>query len=100
MTDYVRTGRGHGASPVSGLATVTDLDTRRQANDVLSTITFVFGGVHYGTVAVGTPYTRGKPIVLYVVPQAGDRGDDTLTGPVDCLVTDEPALAEHVGIAR
>jgi hypothetical protein len=98
MTDNLRTRYGE-APPVSGRATVTQLDTRRQANDVLSSITFVFGGVHYGTVPVNTPYTRGQPIVLYIVPQT-DRGDDTWTGPLDCLVTDNSALAEHLGVAR
>jgi hypothetical protein len=63
-------------------------------------MTFVFGGVHYGTFPIATPYTRGKPIVLYIVPQVPDSNRDLFAGPVDCLVTDDVALAANLDIAR
>jgi hypothetical protein len=72
---------------------VTDLATRRRSDDVLSTISFVFGGVHYGTIPIATPYVKGKPFVLYVVPQGRDCAGDEFAGPLDCLVTDDVALA-------
>jgi hypothetical protein len=78
---------------------ITDLAGRRRRGaprqtDVLRSITFVFDGVHYGTVPVSMPYTRGKPIVLYVVPDH-DRCGDEIEGPVDCLLTDDPTLGAH-----
>ncbi|MEA2688276.1 MAG: hypothetical protein QOJ39_121 [Candidatus Eremiobacteraeota bacterium] len=81
------------------MATVTDLSTRRRGDDVLSSISFVLRGVHYGTFSVAMPYTRGKPLVLYVVPQGADVPADRLAGPLDCLVTDDAALAD-VDVAR
>jgi hypothetical protein len=83
-----------------GTATVTDLATRRRSDDVLRSITLVFGGVNYGTVTVSTPYTSGKPIALYVVPRCEDQGGDLLAGPLDCLVTDDLALAADLDLAR
>jgi hypothetical protein len=72
---------------------VTNLTTWRRENNVLDTITLVFGGVHYGTLTVTTPYASDKPIVLYVVPSArGSYEDGELRGHVDCLITDDPAL--------
>ncbi|HEV2738659.1 MAG TPA: hypothetical protein VGU66_08785 [Candidatus Elarobacter sp.] len=62
---------------------------------MLHSITLVFGGIHYGTFSVQAPYPKGKPIVLYLVP-AQDRGQaagDELCGPLDCLITDDAALA-------
>jgi hypothetical protein len=80
---------------------VTDLATRRRGDDVLSSMSFVFGGVHYGTIPIGMPYTNGKPIVLYVVPQRpGGARDDVFAGPLDCLVTDDIALAADLDVAR
>lgn len=75
---------------------VTELASRRRreippAADVLRSITFVFDGVHYGTVPISMPYTRGKRIVLYVVPQRDLSGDD-MQGPLDCLLTDDATL--------
>lgn len=81
-------------------ATVTDLATRRRSEEVLSSMTFVFGGVHYGTIPIATPYTKGKPIVLYIVPQGRKCAGDDFTGPVDCLVTDDVALAAGLDVAR
>ena len=90
--------RGESGGPRK--ATVTNLATRRGSGDVLRSITFVFGGINYGTFPIATPYFRGKPIVLYIVPQnEAGRGND-LTGPLDCLVTDDPALGNDLEIAR
>jgi hypothetical protein len=74
---------------------VTELATRRQRDDVVNSITFVFEGVHYGTFAVRARYAAGKPIVLYVVPagEAENAGGTSFHGPVDCLVTDDVTLA-------
>ncbi len=80
-------------------ASVTELSTRRRSDDVLSTMSFVFGGVHYGTIPIATPYTKGKPIVLYIVPNRSSGGD-VFTGPLDCLVTDDVALAADLDVAR
>jgi len=80
---------------------VTDLATRRRRDDVLSTITIVFGGVNYGTIPIfATPYVKGKPIVLYIVPQDPDCAGDGFTGPIDCLITDDAALAAGLEVAR
>jgi len=79
---------------------VTELATRRRSDDVLSTITIVFGGVHYGTIDVATPYAKGKPIVLYVVPQGDERAGAGFAGPLDCLITDDVALAAELDVAR
>jgi hypothetical protein len=82
-------------------ATVTNLATRRRSDDVLSTITFVFDGINYGTIPiVATPYVKGKPIVLYIVPRGPDCAGDGFTGPVDCLVTDDVMLAAGLDVAR
>jgi hypothetical protein len=81
-------------------ATVVQLATRRRSDDVLSSISFVFGGVHYGTIDVTTPYTKGKPIVLYVVPQREDAENAAFAGPVDCLITDDEALAARLEATR
>ncbi len=77
-------------------ASVTDLASRRRGDDVLTSVTLVFEGVHYGTYPVHARYPKGKPMVLYVVPtqgHPGDRDTDGVCGPVDCLITDDPALA-------
>jgi hypothetical protein len=76
-------------------ASVTDLATRRRGDDVLNSVTLVFEGVHYGTFPVRARYPKGKPMVLYVVPSHGQLGtcDEGVCGPVDCLITDDPALA-------
>jgi hypothetical protein len=80
-------------------AAVIDMRSRRRSQDIVETISFVFGGVHYGTVAVSRPYTKGKPIVLYVVPR-NNSGDETFEGPVDILMTDDACLAERYREAR
>ena len=87
-------------APARAAATVTDLASRRRSDDVLRSITLVFGGVNYGTIRVSTPYTKGRPIALYVVPQGADPGGDVLAGPLDCLVTDDLALADAFDVAR
>jgi hypothetical protein len=79
---------------------VTDIATRRRSDEVLSTITIVLGGVQYGTFPVAAPYVAAKPIVLYVVPQSGAWAGDELAGPLDCLITDDVALAAEVDVAR
>jgi hypothetical protein len=84
----------------TGGASVTDLASRRRSDDVLSTITLVFGGVNYGTIEVATPYLKGKPLVLYVVPQGSARAGDGFAGPLDCLITDDVALAAELDVAR
>ena len=88
------------ATFVRGGATVTDLAARRRGGDVLRSITFVFGGVNYGTLPVAVPYTTGKPIALYLVPQSEDAAGDALAGPLDCLATDDLALAADLDMAR
>ncbi|MDB5071616.1 MAG: hypothetical protein JWM87_2727 [Candidatus Eremiobacteraeota bacterium] len=82
-------------------ATVTDLASRR-ADDVLDTITLVFGGVNYGTIYVAAPYVKDKPIVLYLVPSGSGAasGEGELRGRLDCLITDDPALALEQQAAR
>jgi len=80
--------------------TVTHLASRRRSDDVLCSMTFVFGGVHYGTIPISAPYVKGKPIVLYVVPANRAWGGEALTGPLDCLVTDDLTLAAGVDVAR
>jgi hypothetical protein len=79
-------------------ASVTNIETRRRtAENVLRSVTFVFGGVHYGTVPIEVPYTQGEPLVLYIVPE-NDAGG--LCGPIDALVTDDGTLGTDVEIAR
>jgi hypothetical protein len=98
MDDSLAAAR-HPARASCKSSTVTDLATRRRGEDVVSSISFVFGGVHYGTFPVLVPYTNGKPLVLYVVPQsAGAAGG--FTGPLDCLVTDDEALAADLELAQ
>lgn len=62
-------------------------------------MTFVFGGVHYGTIALSTPYTKDKPIVLYFLPEHSD-GDRSIAGPLDILITDEEALGADIEAAQ
>jgi hypothetical protein len=82
-------------------STVTDLASHRRRNDVLHSVTLVLGGVSYGTFAIDAPYVAGKPIVLYVVPaNRAPGGGDPLTGPLDCLVTDDDGLAYELEAAR
>lgn len=75
---------------------ITDIASRRRKNDALTSVTFVFGGVNYGTVSISAPYVSGKPILLYLVPQQQDNRE-TFTGPLDCLVTDERMSADQCG---
>jgi hypothetical protein len=82
---------GH-ASP-RATATVTHLATRRRANDVIQTLTFIFGGVNYGTLTVHAPYVTGKPVVLYLVPAAGEPNGADFSGPLEGLITDDASLA-------
>jgi hypothetical protein len=77
-----------------GTATVTDLATRRRSDDVLRSITLVFGGVNYGTLSITAPYTRGQPVALYLLPQAENADGEVLAGALDCLVTDDFALSD------
>lgn len=84
-------------SQTAGDAAVIELASWRRRDDVLTSISLVFGGVHYGTLPVDVPYTRGKPLVLYFV---GRDDDGELAGPVDCLVTDDPALGAALERAR
>lgn len=82
-------------------ATVTDLATRRDRNNVLGSITVVFGGVNYGTIPIRAPYAAGKPFALYLVPARGAASPDgVLDGPLDCLITDDPALSLELDAAR
>jgi hypothetical protein len=85
------------SNPGNGTA-VVEMSAWRRRDDVLSTISFVFGGVHYGTVPLAVPYTRGQPLVLYFVPQNDGTGE--VSGPLDCLVTDNPRLGVALEEAR
>ena len=80
--------------PVRSRAPVTDIATRRRSDNLLHSITLVFGGIHYGTFSTEAPSPKGKPIVLYLVPAAGqdDDPDTGFSGPLDCLITDDAAL--------
>jgi hypothetical protein len=101
MSDFGSTARMRSAAVTDGRTTVTELATRRRNGDVLRSITLVFGGVHYGTLAISMPYTKGKPIALYIVSQGEDEGgDDILAGPLDCLMTDDIALAADLDVSR
>ncbi len=100
MTEHQQLDSDDGRKAANGAATVTQIAAYRRTEDVLTSITFVFGGVHYGTIAVSAPYTKGKPIVLYIVPQQSGGDNAGLSGPVDCLLTDEVALAADLGVAR
>jgi hypothetical protein len=91
--------RRTGATP-TGCASVTELATRRRIDDVLTSISFVFGGVHYGTIPIFAPYTRGRPIVLYIVPGRAGTDGDIFAGPLECLVTDDVSLAADLDMAR
>jgi hypothetical protein len=84
----------------TGPATVIQLAARRRCEDVLRSITLVFGGIHYGTIDVTAPYTKCKPIVLYVVTQRDSVENDEFSGPIDCLITDDEALAARLESAR
>lgn len=100
MTDFI-SPRDPARASLRNSATVTELSSRRRADDVLETITLVFGGVHYGTFAIAAPYPRGCTFALYVVPSNGDAAasEDGFRGPLDCLITDDIALStslEHV----
>ncbi len=100
MTNDVSIDPTRAPRAASGGATVTQLSTRRRSEDMLSSISFVFGGVHYGTIDVTAPYTKGKPIVLYVVAQREGTENDAFAGPVDCLITDDDALAAKLEAAH
>lgn len=80
---------------------VTDIATRRRVPEsVLDSITFVFGGVHYGTFPVSMPYTCGKPLVLYIVAQHDHENGTAFTGPIDALITDDAELGAALDMAR
>ena len=79
-------------------ATVTQLMAGRRSDDVLASITLVFGGVNYGTIPISAPFVRGKPIALYIVPRDDAEPGEILAGPLDCLITDDLALAADVGV--
>jgi hypothetical protein len=100
MTDDTNADRGTAALPSGALGSITQLASRRRCEDVLSSMTFVFGGVHYGTIPISAPYLKGKPIVLYIVPQNLTSCGETMSGPLDCLITDDLALGADLGIAR
>lgn len=79
-----------------GSSKVTDISSRRvHEDDVLDSVTLVFGGINYGTFRVRVPYAKGRPFALYLVAaNAGATGaDGELRGPLDCLITDDAALA-------
>ena len=78
---------------------MTDLAAHRRGDDVIRSFTFFFNGINYGTFPISTPYTRGKPIVLYLVPAVTDRGADIQGGPLDCLVTDDVTLTADMDVA-
>jgi len=99
MLDYSSTIRSPRTSARGG-ATVTDLATRRRNDDVVRSITFVFGGVNYGTFPVAAPYDRGKPFVLYLVSGDERGGNDELSGLLECLVTDDVTLSAELRAAR
>ena len=82
-------------------ATVTNLSTRRRHDDVLHSVTFVLGGIHYGTFVIDAPYASGQPIVLYVVPSDGitDAGNG-FSGSLDCLIADDAGLGLERHAAR
>jgi hypothetical protein len=93
------TSKPNSLGPQKGCSPVADLMSRRRSDDVLHSVTLVFGGVNYGTFPVAAPYTRGSPLVLYVVPSRDTRCDDSLTGPIDCLITDEATVSD-LGLAK
>jgi hypothetical protein len=67
---------------MSDIATITNIGTRRRGTEnVLRSVSFVFGGVHYGTVPIAVPYTQGEPLVLYIVPE--HDGDRSLGGDIE-----------------
>jgi hypothetical protein len=81
--------------------TVTDLASRRRCEDLVTSISFVFGGVHYGTFPLSMPYTKGKPLVLYVVPSDTDAFHEAgFAGSLECLITDDDDLALDREAAR
>lgn len=95
MLDDISAGpRSAAHVPARSNAPVIDLATKRRSDDRLHSITFVFGGVHYGTFSVDASYPNGKPIVLYLVPAHGRDHEfgDWPCGPLDCLITDDAAL--------
>ena len=101
MFDSRPSESGHATNVPPQLATVTDLSTRRRSDDLLTSISFVFDGVHYGTFPISLPYSKGKPLVLYVVPagESADRGAGVLSGSLECLITDDAELGfdnDHV----
>jgi hypothetical protein len=100
MLDEIPTTLTYPAGTSRAAGTVTDLTTRRRRDDVLSTITLVFDGIHFGTFSISAPYTRGKPIMLYLVRQAEDSGGEDIAGPIDCLLTDDATLSADLDVAR
>jgi hypothetical protein len=95
MTDDPSPNAPRSGRATSPRASVTDLSKRRRRNDVLHSITVVFGGVHYGTIVVDAPYLEGKPMTLYVVPAQDGAGSERLSGPIDCLITDDASLVQR-----
>jgi hypothetical protein len=93
LDDSATSSRHQVRASLRPAATVTELASRRPEENVLDSITLVFGGVNYGTISVRAPYAEGRPIVLYIVPAHGSATDDALHGPIDCLITDDPGLA-------
>jgi hypothetical protein len=78
---------------------VTDLATHRRNDDVLRSITLVFGGVNYGTLPIAVPYIQGRPFRLYLVGDE-DAAEDGFRGSIDCLVTDDATLVADARAAR
>ena len=87
--------------PSSERSIVVDLATRRRREEnVIESLTLVFGGVHYGTVAVRIPYASDKPIRLFLAPVEEGETENGLAGRVDALVTDDETAALELEAAR
>lgn len=84
----------------SGCAPVTSIERRRRGKDVITSITFVLGGVVYPTIPVSMSYTRGEPLVLYVVPTGDNARGRLFDGPLECVITDNAGLAAAERTAR
>ncbi len=82
-------------------AAVVDLATRRRREDnVIESITLVFGDVNYGTIPVRIPYAPGKPIRLLLAPSAAGDPAAALAGRLDALLTDDESVAAELQAVR
>ncbi len=74
-------------------AKVIQLSNYLRHENVLDSVTFYFGGQHFGTFAIKAPIPNGTSLRLYVVGQDGDPASrDGSSGQLDCLVTDDACL--------